>query len=148
MAELLLPYYLWIKALHIIFVVALMAGLLMAPRLRIYQLASKPGEPLFDTMSDASRRLRMIIMNPALIITWVLGLLMLWVNPVLLEQGWFHGKLVLVIILSGIHGWIISIGKKVDRADGTLSEKQLRLLNEVPFMLMIGVVLLAVPKPF
>lgn len=148
MSELLLPYYLWIKALHVIFVIALMAALLMAPRLRIYQLAAEPGEPLFDSMSEASRRLRVIIMNPALFITWFIGLLMLSINPSLLEQGWFHLKLVLVLIMSGLHGWIIAIGKKVDRHDGSISETRLRMMNEVPFVVMIGVVLLAIVKPF
>ena len=148
MTDVLLPFYLWIQGLHIIFAIALMAGLLMAPRLRIYQLASQPGEALFDTMSDASRRLRVIILNPALVLTWVFGLTMLWLNPTLQEQGWFHTKLVLVVLLSGLYGWMISVGRKVDQQTPGLSEKGLRMMNEVPFVIVIGVVLLAVAKPF
>ncbi len=139
--------YLWVKALHLIFVIALMAGLLMAPRLRIYQLSARPGEALFETMRDAARRLRVIILNPSLIIVWVLGLLMIWLNPALLEAHWFHAKLLLVLVISGIHGWVISIGRKVDAGGEGVSEKRLRMLNELPFVLMIAVVILVIVRP-
>ena len=139
--------YLIVKATHIIFVIALMAGLLMAPRLRIYQLSAQSGEPLFETMRDASRRLRLIILNPALVLVWVLGLAMVWMNPALLDQTWFHVKLLLVLVLSGMHGWIISIGKKVDRGAPDISEKRLRMMNEVPFILVIAIVFLVILKP-
>jgi protoporphyrinogen IX oxidase len=139
--------YLIVKATHIIFVIALMAGLLMAPRLRIYQLSARAGEPLFETMRDASRRLRLIILNPALVLVWGLGLAMVWMNPALLDQTWFHIKLFLVLVLSGLHGWIISIGKKVDRGAADISEKRLRMMNEVPFILVIAIVFLVILKP-
>ncbi len=139
--------YLIIKATHLVFVIALMAGLLMAPRLRIYQLSSKPGEALFETMRDAARRLRLIILNPSLVLVWLLGLAMIWLNPALLSAHWFLVKLVLVLIISGLHGWIIAIGKKVDAGGEGVSEKRLRMMNEVPFVLMIGVVFLAILKP-
>ncbi|MEM6535479.1 MAG: CopD family protein, partial [Pseudomonadota bacterium] len=80
--------YLWVKALHIIFVIALMGGLLIYPRYKIHQLKSTPGEPLFETMKDASNRLRTIILNPSLVLVWVLGLAMIGLNPALLEYGW------------------------------------------------------------
>lgn len=140
--------YLWIQAVHIIFVVAWMAGLLIYPRYKIHQLAGAPGGELASTMSDAAARLRRIILTPALVIVWVMGLTMIWLNPGLLSQGWFHLKLALVVALSGMHGYLIAIGKKVDAGEAPLSPKTLRLLNEVPFILMIGVVLLAVAKPF
>ena len=82
--------YLWVKAFHIIFVIALMAGLLIYPRYKLHQIKSQPGDPLFDTMQDASNRLRKIILNPALILVWVLGLTMLYLNQSLLSQGWFQ----------------------------------------------------------
>ena len=148
MTGFLLDHYLWIKSLHIIFVVAWMAGLLMAPRLRIYQLSSSPDEPLFEQMREASVRLKRIILTPALILVWVLGLLMVWLNPALLSAGWFHVKLTLVVLLSAAHGYFSVLGKRVDAATGGLSEKRLRLLNEVPFLLMIPVVFLAILKPF
>lgn len=140
--------YLWIKAIHIIFVIALMAGLLIYPRYKLHQLSSKPGDELFETMKEASNRLRKIILNPALVLVWVLGLIMLYLNQNLLSQGWMHTKLLLVLILSGLHGYFISIGKKIDRGDVAPTAKTLKMLNEVPFLIMIGVVILAVGKPF
>lgn len=140
--------YLWVKALHIIFVVALMAGLLIYPRYKLHQLSSKPGDELFETMKEASNRLRKIILNPALIIVWVLGITMLVMNQSLLSVGWMHVKLLLVLILSGLHGYFISIGKKIDRGDVAPTAKTMKMLNEVPFIIMIGVVILAVVKPF
>ncbi|GAB5456861.1 MAG: protoporphyrinogen oxidase HemJ [Henriciella sp.] len=140
--------YLWIKAFHIIFVIALMAGLLIYPRYKLHQLSSKPGDELFETMKDASNRLRKIILNPALIIVWVLGITMLVMNQGLLSVGWMHAKLLLVLILSGLHGYFISIGKKIDRGDVAPTAKTMKMLNEVPFLIMIVVVILAVVKPF
>ena len=140
--------YIWVKAFHIIFVVALMAGLLIYPRYKLHQLSSKPGDELFETMKEASNRLRKIILNPALIIVWVLGITMLVMNQSLLSVGWMHVKLLLVLILSGLQGYFISIGKKIDRGDVAPTAKTMKMLNEVPFIIMIGVVILAVVKPF
>lgn len=140
--------YLWVKALHIIFVIALMAGLLIFPRYKLHQIKSQPGEPLFETMQDASNRLRKIILNPALFLVWLFGLSMLYLNQGLLTQGWMHTKLLLVLILSGLHGYFISLGKKIDRGDAQPDARTLKMLNEVPFLIMIGVVLLAILKPF
>ncbi|MFN7056552.1 CopD family protein [Hyphomonas sp.] len=140
--------YLWIKAAHIIFVIALMAGLLIYPRYKIHQLSSRPGEALFDTMMDASARLKRIILTPSLLLVWALGLTMLALNPGLLSQGWMHAKLLLVTVLSGMYGYFSVLGKRVDAVTGTVEARRLRMLNEVPFLLMIGVVLLAILKPF
>ena len=140
--------YLWVKAFHIIFVVALMAGLLIYPRYKLHQLSSNPGDELFETMKEASNRLRKIILNPALIIVWVLGITMLVLNQSSLSVGWMHVKLLLVLILSGLHGYFISIGKKIDRGDVAPTAKTMKMLNEVPFLIMIAVVILAVVKPF
>ena len=140
--------YLWVKAFHIIFVIALMAGLLIYPRYKLHQLKSKPGDELFETMKEASDRLRRIILNPSLVIVWVLGITMIVLNQSLLSVGWMHTKLLLVLILSGLHGYFIGMGKKIDRGDVAPSAKTLKMLNEVPFVIMIVVVLLAVLKPF
>lgn len=139
--------YLWVQAAHIIFVVAWMAGLLMLPRLRVYQLASTPGEPLFETMREATTRLRRIILTPATVLVWALGLTMIALNPGLLSQPWFHAKLLLVTLITGTYGWMIAIGRRVDAASGDVSEKRLRLFNELPFVLMIVVVILVTLKP-
>ena len=140
--------YLWVKAFHIIFVIALMAGLLIYPRYKLHQLKSKPGDELFETMKEASDRLRRIILNPSLVIVWVLGITMIVLNQSLLSVGWMHTKLLLVLILSGLHGYFIGMGKKIDRGDVAPSAETLKMLNEVPFLIMIVVVLLAVLKPF
>lgn len=140
--------YLWVKAFHIIFVVSLMASLLVYPRYKIHQLSSQPGEPLYETMKKASYQLRMIIMNPSLILVWVFGLAMLWMNQGLLSEGWLHVKLVLVLILSGLHGYFVRLGKKIDRGGDGVPAKTLRMLNEVPFLLMIVIVILVAVKPF
>ena len=140
--------YLWVQAFHIIFVIALMAALLIYPRYKLHQIKSQPGEQLFETMKDASNRLRRIILNPSLVIVWGLGITMLVMNQSLLSMGWMHTKLLLVLILSGLHGYFISLGKKIDRGEVAATTKTLKMLNEVPFIIMIFVVLLAVIKPF
>ncbi|MDJ0919809.1 MAG: CopD family protein [Henriciella sp.] len=140
--------YLWVKAFHIIFVVAWMAGMLIFPRYKLHQVKSQPGEPLFETMKEASVKLRRIIITPAMILVWVLGLLMIALNQSLLTQGWMHAKLALVFILSGFHGYLISLGRKVDAATGEVSARKLQILNELPFVIMIAVVILVIVKPF
>ncbi|MEH6741895.1 CopD family protein [Hyphomonas sp.] len=140
--------YLWVKAAHVVFVIALMAGLLVYPRYKIHQLSSKPGEPLFETMKDASNRLRKIILNPSLVLVWIFGLTMLWLNPSLLSMPWMHVKLLLVLIVSGLHGYFIGIGKKIDRGGDGITVKRLRMLNEVPFLLLIGIVIMVIVRPF
>ena len=140
--------YLWVKALHIIFVIALMAALLIYPRYKLHQIISHPGDELFETMKESSDRLRRIILNPSILIVWVLGLTMIALNQSLLTMGWMHTKLLLVVILSGVHGYFISMGKKIDRGELAPTSKTLKMRNELPFIIMIFAVLLAVLKPF
>ena len=140
--------YVWIKAGHIIFVVAWMAGLLIYPRYKIHQLEGEPGGELATQMSEAAARLRRIILNPSMHTVWALALVMLWINPGLLQTGWFLVKLPLVLAITGIHFWLTRIGRAIDAGTSTMTARQLRVLNELPFVLMIVVVLLAVPKPF
>ena len=140
--------YLWLKAFHIIFVVAWMASMLIYPRYKLHQLSSRPGEPLFDTLREASNKLRKIIMSPSIVLVWVFGLGMVASNPALLSSGWLQIKLVLVLVLSAVHGLFVSWGKRIDAGDGGASGNKLRIANEVPFLLLIGIVLLVVLKPF
>ncbi len=140
--------YSWVRALHIIFVIALIAGLLIFPRYKLHQLASAPGEPLFEAMKAASAKLRKIILTPAIVMVWVLGITMLVLNPDLLSQGWMHVKLLLVLGLSGLHGYFISMGRKIDTGISNISPKALKRMNEIPFLITIIVVILAVVKPF
>ncbi|ABI76354.1 putative membrane protein [Hyphomonas neptunium ATCC 15444] len=144
--------YNWLKAGHVIFVVALMAALLVYPRYKIHQLSSTPGEPLFEAMKKSSGQLRMIILNPSLILVWLFGLGMVFVDwqrgGQLYLEGWFHAKLLLVLTLSGMHGYFIGVGKKVDNVTGTVQAKTLRMLNEIPFLLLIAIAILVIVKPF
>jgi protoporphyrinogen IX oxidase len=140
--------YDWIRAGHLIFVMAWMAGLLMLPRLRVYQLTSTPDAKLFETMRQASDRLRRIILTPAMILSWALGLTMIWLSPSLLTEAWLHAKLLLVIAMTGLHGWFVWIGKRIDAGNAAIPERRMRMLNEIPFLLLIGIVVLAVAEPF
>ena len=139
--------YLWVKAFHLVFVIAWMAGLLILPRYKLHQLNSAPGEPLFETMRSASGKLRKIILTPGIVLVWVLGITLLVLNPALMSSGWLHVQVLLVLVLSGLHGYFVALGKKIDRGEA-VSAKRLKLLNELPFVLMIVIVILVIVKPF
>jgi len=130
-----------------------MSGLLIYPRYKIHQMDSAAGEPLFETLKDASQRLRRVILTPAMLLVWVFGIAMVVTNTALLSAGWLYAKIVLVLILTGIHGYFVALGKKIDAgvdagAKNGPTNRQMRLLNEVPFVLMIGIVILVVIRPF
>lgn len=138
---------LWVKAGHIIFAIFLMAGLFMIPRFFVYHHQTAVGSEEDRKWIEREDRLRRIILNPSLIIIWVLGLL-LAINGGFFTQGWFHAKLMFLLILSGYHGWCVSYCKKLKRGERPLSEKRLRLVNEVPGVLAALIVVLAVVRPF
>ena len=126
-----------------------MASLLVYPRYKLHQVKSKAGEPLFDTMMEASAQLRRIILTPSLIAVWVLGITMLVMNPGVIAGGvWIWVKLLMVLGMTALHGMFVGIGKKVDRGDESVSVKKLQMLNEVPFVLLIVIVVLVVVRPF
>jgi putative membrane protein len=139
--------YEWLKAFHIIAVIAWMAGMLYLPRLFVYHCAADPGSIQSETFKVMERRLLKAIINPAMIATWLLGLWLAW------RGGWFaapwlHVKIVLVLGMSGVHG-ILSRQVKDFAADKRpKSAKYFRILNEVPTALMILIVILVVVKPF
>lgn len=139
--------YLWVVALHVIFVIFLMAGLFMLPRYFVYHQESAPGSEEEARWIDRENKLRKIIVNPALVLTWIFGI-MLALNIGAFQQGWFHVKLLLVLILTGYHGWMIGYLKKLKRGERVLSGKALRMLNEVPGLIAIPVVILVFVKPF
>ncbi|KAB2855717.1 MAG: CopD family protein [Sphingopyxis terrae] len=138
---------LWVKAAHVIFVIFLMAGLFMMPRFFVYHHQCAVGSDEDRKWIEREDRLRKIILNPSLIIVWILGL-MLAFNGGYWSQGWFHAKLLLVLLLSGYHGWTIGYFKKLKRGERPLSEKRLRMLNEVPGVAAAIIVILAVVRPF
>ncbi|WP_184080315.1 CopD family protein [Sphingobium subterraneum] len=139
--------YLWVKAAHIIFVIFLMAGLFMMPRFFVYHQECAVGSDEDRKWIDREAKLRRIILNPSLVIVWIFGL-MLMVNIGAWTMGWFHAKLLFVLALSGYHGWVVGYAKKLARGERTLSDKQLRLMNEVPGIAAAIIVVLAIVKPF
>ena len=138
---------LWVKAAHVIFVIFFMAGLFMMPRFFVYHHQCAVGSDEDKKWIEREDRLRKIILNPSLVIVWILGL-MLAFNGGYWSQGWFHAKLLLVLLLSGYHGWTIGYFKKLKRGERPLSEKRLRMLNEVPGVAAAIIVILAVVRPF
>jgi len=139
--------YEWIKALHVIAVISWMAGMLYLPRLFVYHCATDVGSRQSETFKVMERRLLKAIINPAMIVTWVLGLYLAWSGDWFMS-GWFHVKLFLVLVLSGVHGlfsrWVREFGQ--DR--NTRSQKFYKIINEVPTVLMIGIVIMVIVKPF
>lgn len=131
--------YPWVLAAHVIFVIFLMASLFMMPRFFIYHHQTAVGSPEDKAWVEREARLKRIIMNPSLIIVWVLGLA-LALNIGAFSQGWFHVKLLFVLLLSGYHGWAAGYAKKLARGERPIAEKTLRLLNEVPGILAAVIV--------
>ena len=139
--------YEWIKALHIIAVIAWMAGMLYLPRLFVYHCEAEIGSKQSETFKVMERRLMRAIINPAMIVTWLAGLYLAWSGH-WFSSGWLHGKLALVILLSGVHGFFSRWRKDFEAVRNTRSQKFFRIINEVPTVLMIGIVILVVVKPF
>lgn len=139
--------YLWVVALHVIFVIFLMAAMFMMPRYFVYHQESEPGSDEEARWIDRENKLRRIILNPSLIAVWVLGL-MLAANGAFWTDGWFIAKFVLVTGLGAYHGWLVRYGKALARGERRLSGRRLRLLNEVPGLIAIPVVILVFTKAF
>ncbi len=139
--------YEWVKALHIIAVIAWMAGMLYLPRLFVYHCDAEPGSKQSETFKTMERRLLRAIINPAMIVTWLAGLYLAWSGH-WFSAGWLHGKLLLVLLLSGAHGFFARCVKDFAADRNQRSQKFYRTINEVPTLLMIGIVILVVVKPF
>jgi putative membrane protein len=139
--------YEWIKALHVIAVISWMAGLLYLPRLFVYHCEAEIGSKQSETFKVMERRLLKAIMDPAMIAAWLAGLYLAWSGH-WFSSGWLHGKLALVILLSGVHGFFSRCVKDFAADRNTRSQKFYRIINEMPTVLMIGIVILVVVKPF
>ncbi len=147
MGEILTLLYVWLKAAHIIFVIFWMAGLFMMPRFFIYHQESDVGSAEDSKWVERESKLRNIILNPSMIIVWVLGLALAYQTGAF-TQGWFHAKLLFVLLLSGYHGWMIAYSKNLARGVRKLSDKKLRLFNEVPGVAVAIIVVLVIVRPF
>lgn len=140
--------YEWIRAFHIISVIAWMAGMLYLPRLFVYHADAEKGSVQSETFKLMERRLLKFIINPAMIVSLILGVLMLYANPGLMEGGWMHVKLTAVLLMFGVHGVLAKHTKLFAKDESTKSAKFYRILNEVPTVLMILIVIMAVVQPF
>ena len=139
--------YQWLLAFHIIAVIAWMAGMLYLPRLFVYHCDAEPGSPQSETFKVMERRLLKAIINPAMVVTWVLGLWLAW-DGGWFTSGWLHAKIALVVVMSGVHAFLARCVREFAADQNRRSSKFYRFINEVPTALLIGIVILAVVKPF
>jgi putative membrane protein len=139
--------YLYVKALHIIAAVSWMAGLLYLPRLFVYHADTDIGSIRAETFKVMERRLLKAIMNPAMIATFGFGIWMLYLNPSLLLEGWMHVKIVCVLAMAGCHGIFGRIRRQLENDQTPYSSKAYRIWNEVPTVLLIVIVIMAVVEP-
>jgi protoporphyrinogen IX oxidase len=139
--------YLWLKAFHVIAAIAWMAGMLYLPRLFVYHCEAEAGSRQSETFKVMERRLLRAIINPAMVVTWVLGLWLAFEGG-FIKAGWLHGKLLLVLILSGIHGFLSRAVRDFAADRNVRSQKFYRIINEIPAVLMVGIVILVIVKPF
>lgn len=140
-------YYLWIKALHIIAVISWMAGIFYLPRLFVYHAAADAGSPQSETFKVMEAKLLRLIMNPAMIVTWLSGLTIAWLGG-WERQGWFMAKFALVIAMSAFHMWLAARRRGFAEDRNRISERGYRIANELPTLVMILIVILVVVKPF
>jgi putative membrane protein len=139
--------YPWLKAAHLIFVIFWMAGLFMLPRFFVYHQECDVGSAEDHKWIERERRLLRIILNPAMIIVWLLGLILMYQISAY-KEGWFHVKLLIVLALSGYHGWMGNYAKKLAAGERLMSDKALRLANEVPGIAAAITVIMVIVKPF
>ncbi len=140
---------LYVKAFHVIAIIAWMAGLLYLPRLFVYHAGSAKGSEQSETFKLMERRLLRVITTPAMVASWVLGLILAFSGLIdWSADGWFHAKLALVILLSAFHGLLAKWTKDFAQDGNTHSARFYRLMNEVPTVLMVGIVILVVVRPF
>jgi protoporphyrinogen IX oxidase len=139
--------YVWLKAIHIIAVIAWMAGLFYLPRLFVYHADSEPHSEQSDTFKVMERRLLGVIMNPAMVATWVAGLLLAlvgnwWTAP------WFLAKVALVVVMTWFHVWLGARCRDFAADDNRRPASTYRIINELPTILVVAIVILVVVKPF
>ncbi|MEO5972598.1 MAG: CopD family protein [Sphingomicrobium sp.] len=139
--------YPWVKAAHVTFVIFWIAGLFIVPRYYIHHQATTPGSAEDRAWIEREDRARTIILAPAMLIVWALGL-MLAVHLGAFGQAWFSAKLALVVLLTAYQGWIGAYGRKLAAGQRDLEDKKLRLMNEVPGILTALIVVLVIVRPF
>jgi protoporphyrinogen IX oxidase len=139
--------YPWLKALHVIAVMSWMAGLLYLPRLFVYHCDAEKGSLQSETFKVMERRLLRAIMNPAMIVSWVLGLWLAW-DGFQFSGAWLHAKILLVFFLSAAHGYFAKAVRMFAEDRNEKPQRHWRVMNEVPTLLMVVIVILVIVKPF
>ena len=139
--------YPWLKAGHIIFVIFWVAGLFMLPRFYVYHQESAPGSDEEKRWIERERKLRKIIITPAMSLVWIFGLLLAYTISAW-SQPWFLAKFAVVVGLSGYHGWMVDYGKKLEKGIRPVSGKALRIMNEIPGLAVVLIVVLVIVRPF
>jgi putative membrane protein len=139
--------YLWVKAAHVTFVIFWVAGLFLLPRFYVYHHATAPGSAEDRAWIERESRTRSIILTPALLIVWALGLALAF-HLGAWGMGWFSAKLLFVVLLTGYQGWLGAYGRKLARGDRPLENRTLRIMNEVPGIATAIIVVLVIVKPF
>lgn len=147
LGSVLLMTYAWIKAGHLIFVIFWIAGLFMLPRYYVYHQESVVGSAEERRWIDREAKLRNIILTPSMILVWLFGITLASVGH-LWGEPWLHAKLLLVLGLSGYHGYMVGYGRRLARGERPVSGKALRLMNEVPGVATAAIVVLVIVKPF
>jgi len=142
------PGYAWIKALHVISVIFWMAGMAYLPRLFVYHAESDTGSDKSETFKIMERRLLRGIINPAMVATFLFGILMVLINPNLLSEPWFHLKLALVLVMAGLHGFFARWRKAFERDGNMHTSRFFRIVNEGPPVLVVFIVILVIVRPF
>lgn len=148
--DFIINHYLWIKALHLIAVMAWMAGLFYLPRLFVYHADAENGSEFDQKLQIMERRLLRAIMNPAMILSWIFGMMLIFyhIETGGMKQGWLHTKLLFVIILTIMHQIYAYHRKQFMAGTNQKSHKYYRLINEVPTICMIIIVICAIVQPF
>ena len=141
------PAYLWVKAAHVTFVIFWMAGLFLLPRFYVYHQETAAGSPEDRAWIERESRIRSIILSPAMLLVWLLGL-MLAFHLNLWGEAWFSAKLLLVVALTGYQGWLGAYGRKLANGDRAMSGKSLRIINEIPGIAAALIVVLVIVRPF
>jgi protoporphyrinogen IX oxidase len=140
-------FYPWAKSIHIIAVIAWMAGMLYLPRLFVYHAEVPVGSARSETFKIMERRLLRAIINPAMVVTWAFGLWLAW-KGFAFSGGWLHAKIAMVLVLSGVHGYLSAATRRFAADANVRPTRHWRIVNEVPTVLMIVIVILVVVKPF
>ena len=143
------PCYPWLKAFHVIAMVAWMSGQLYLPRLYVYHCAVTPGSAESERFKVMERRLLKQIVNPAMIATFVFGVLLILTPGVInWSAGWWHVKLTALVLMFGVHGILVARGRDFLHDRNTRSARYFRVINEVPAVLLVIIVIMVIVKPF